>query len=260
MADEIEEIEEIDRVDGFGDDAATALDRLRAGDARGSRHRAHLEGRKGWLVDELRRRVAASSYHHWRAVGAVAIVLAIGVGVAFGSHSVFAEPGDATLPTTTTIPMVSSLTSTTSGATIVVHVAGAVRSPGVYRVAPGSRLVDLLDRAGGPGEGLDLDRVNLASIVDDGARVWFPIVGREMPGLVIDRLDAPSPVGTGRIDLNRATPAQLEELPGVGPATAAAIVAHRTTQGPFRSVDDLLMVKGLGPSKVDAIRQLVSVG
>lgn len=159
------------------------------------------------------------------------------------------------------------------GAQLVVHVAGAVAAPGVVRLPQGSRVVDAVAAAGGLRPDAEPDRVNLAAPLTDGERVVVPILGQpdpvELPGAV-----APSPASGGSaaadagatgalgqpVDLNTATVEQLDTLPGVGPATASAILDHRTSEGPFRSVDELIEVRGIGEAKLEALRDLVTVG
>jgi competence protein ComEA len=155
-------------------------------------------------------------------------------------------------------------TSSTMAPGLVVHAAGAVAVPGVHRLPAGSRVEDLLAVAGGPAADADLDRVNLAAPVTDGQRVWIPRVGEATPPAVAT--GSPAATGTeaggepdGPIDLNTATAEQLDTLPGVGPATAAAIIEHRERHGPFRAVDDLLDVPGIGDAKLAQLRDLVTV-
>ncbi|HEX2564023.1 MAG TPA: ComEA family DNA-binding protein [Acidimicrobiales bacterium] len=148
---------------------------------------------------------------------------------------------------------------------VVVHVAGAVVSPGVRRLPPGSRVTDALDAAGGALPGADLPRINLAAPLVDGQQVYVPKPGEEVPvaagaGLPGGAGDAGGgPVPGAPVDLNTATAEQLDTLPGVGPATASAIIAHREQHGPFTSVDQLLDVRGIGEAKLEQLRDLVSV-
>jgi competence protein ComEA len=157
-----------------------------------------------------------------------------------------------------------SPTSSTTAAQLVVHAAGAVVVPGIHSVPPGSRVSDLLAAAGGPAPDADLDRVNLAAAVADGERVWFPRLGEEAePPVVAGSGGGGASGGDGGppapIDLNVATAEELDTLPGVGPATAAAILEHRSTHGPFTSVEDLLDVPGIGEAKLEQLRDLVTV-
>lgn len=135
---------------------------------------------------------------------------------------------------------------------VVVHLSGAVANPGVYRLEPGLRLVDLVEAAGGAADTADLDRLNLAQVLHDGDRVHVPLIG-EAPGAAPD-LARPQAEGGVPVDINTATAAELEALPGIGPALAAAIVDERQTGGPFGSVDDLDRVSGIGPAKIDGLR------
>jgi competence protein ComEA len=140
-------------------------------------------------------------------------------------------------------------------AEVVVQIAGAVQHPGVYHLPTGGRVADLIAAAGGPVEGVDPAVLALAAKVSDGQRVYLAMPGE--PGSSAMAAGAASGAATGPLDLNAATLEQLDALPGVGPATAAAIVAYPDKHGAFRSVDDLLQIKGLGASKVDALRSLV---
>lgn len=183
--------------------------------------------------------------------------------------SVIARVGDpsVSLPMTGSDPSTATTSgraaTTTTPAAVVVHVAGAVVSPGVVRLTPGTRVADALAAAGGVRSNADMDRVNLAAPLNDGGRIYVPAVGQEA---------VPQPVGldgsgdasavpgrSGPVDLNSATVEQLETLPGVGPSTAAAIVAHRESNGPFSSIEELDEVRGIGPARLEQLRDLVVV-
>jgi competence protein ComEA len=146
--------------------------------------------------------------------------------------------------------------ATSRGAEVVVHVAGAVVSPGVYRLSDGARTIDAISAAGGARGDADIARVNLAARLSDGLRVYVPMIGETAAPIVDGSSDAATP---GPINLNVATAEQLDALPGVGPATATAIIAYRRDHGPFASVDQLLEVPGIGPSKLAQIRSLIVV-
>lgn len=162
--------------------------------------------------------------------------------------------------------------TSTAGGEVVVHVAGSVASPGLVRVRAGARVADAVVAAGGATEGADVDRLNLAALVVDASRLYVPAVG-ELEGPVLDAQggaatgessSTPGAAGAaapaGPIDLNTATAEQLDSLPGVGPATAASILAHRDEHGRFLGVDELQDVRGIGPAKFDALRDLVTAG
>lgn len=155
--------------------------------------------------------------------------------------------------------------TTPSDGTLVVHVAGAVMTPGVYALAAGARVDDAVRAAGGPGPAADVDAVNLAEPLRDGQRVYVVAVGESVPPMAGPSGAAPAAAAdasvgpVGPVDLNHADVAALDALPGVGPSTAAAIVAHREANGPFASVDELEEVRGIGPAKLEALRGLVTV-
>jgi competence protein ComEA len=142
----------------------------------------------------------------------------------------------------------------TSAVEVMVQAAGAVVSPGVYRLPLGARVQDVITAAGGPTAAANLQAVALASKIVDGQRVYVPAVGESV---TTDTVPAPPPAP---LDLNQATVEQLDALPGVGPTTAQAIVDYRSRHGPFTSVDDLLQVRGIGAAKLDGFRDLVTVG
>lgn len=185
------------------------------------------------------------------AAGAVA-VLALVVGGWFLLRQPTGSPPEDTMARAEGAPAV---TTTTAPAVLVVHAAGAVLRPGVYRVQPGARVVDVIDAAGGPAPDADVNRLNLAALVTDGSQVYLPRVGEAVPLPVGAAATAPA----GPLNLNTATIEQLDALPGIGPATAKAIIAERDRRGRFRAVDDLLDVRGIGPAKLDALRDLVTV-
>lgn len=146
--------------------------------------------------------------------------------------------------------------------TIVVHVDGAVRRPGVHELPAGARVIDAIDAADGLTGEADRARLNLAAPLGDGQRVWVPIAGEEEPPVVGPDgggATAGAEIDDGPIDLNRADQAALETLPGIGPSIAGAIIEHRTREGPFGRVEDLLEVSGIGPARLAQLEPLVTV-
>ena len=149
----------------------------------------------------------------------------------------------------------------------VVYVTGEVRRPGIVRLPPDSRVYQAVDRAGGFTAAADPEGVNLAAPLRDGDHVRVPPRGAPprasssppSPGTPIPLKPRPSGGETLRVDPNRASVAELEALPGVGPKTAAAIVAAREAQGPFRAPEDLLRVKGIGPKKLEQMRPFLDL-
>ncbi|MDP1794544.1 MAG: helix-hairpin-helix domain-containing protein [Acidimicrobiales bacterium] len=144
---------------------------------------------------------------------------------------------------------------TTTTGPLRVHAAGAVVRPGVVEVPAGARVVDVVHAAGGAAPDADLNQVNLAQLVADGERIYIPRAGEAVVALASGPSSASKGADAGGIvNLNEASESELETLPGVGPATAKAIVDYRTQNGRFRSVDDLLNVRGIGPAKLEQIK------
>ena len=142
----------------------------------------------------------------------------------------------------------------------LVHVAGAVRSPGVYHLRDGERIQDAVRRAGGPRPGADLNAINLAAKVADGQQVVVPRRGAAGPAQV-GGAAAGEPGGPPQapVSLNTATAEQLDTLDGVGPATASKILDYRRQHGGFRSIDDLGEIPGIGPKRLAALRGKVQL-
>jgi competence protein ComEA len=221
----------------------------------------------GW-PDRAREALAAWGIGRVAAGAAVAVVVAVVAGTAVLrgpappppelSLPVAGGPGDPAASTTASVAV-------TAPSEVVVHAAGAVARPGVYRLASGARVADLLDAAGGPVGDADLDRLNLAAPLEDGGRVFVPVAGAEVPPVAEGAGGDPADGGDGSgapdgpVDLNTATLDELDTLPGVGPTTAQAIIDERARRGRFRSVEDLLDVRGIGEAKLAALRDLVTV-
>jgi competence protein ComEA len=153
-------------------------------------------------------------------------------------------------------PVPSSSPAADDGADLVVDVAGKVRRPGIAVLPAGSRVVDALDAAGGARRGVDLTGLNLARLVVDGEQILVGVA--PAPGVAGDLGTAP-PEGASLVNLNTADQTVLETLPGVGPVTAEAILAWRTDNGGFTSVDELLEVDGIGEATLDDLAPLVTL-
>jgi len=163
------------------------------------------------------------------------------------------------------------------GVSILVHVAGRVKFPNVYRLAPGSRGIDAIKAAGGALPDACLDAINLAAKVKDGQQIYVPskVISRQSPvplrgptlaGSVprpqsgsassSGKLKTP---GEGYVNVNTADSAELQRLPGVGPSTAQKIIDYRAQIGRFASADQLMEVKGIGPKKLEKITPFVAL-
>jgi competence protein ComEA len=138
---------------------------------------------------------------------------------------------------------------------LLVHVVGAVRSPGLFRLDEGSRVDDAITAAGGPKPKAALELVNLASPVADGQQVVVP--ARGAGGTAAGTASSPAPAS--RVHLNTATLEELDTLPGIGPVTAQAILDYRTEHGAFSSVEELDAVSGIGPATLAELKELVDL-
>ncbi len=194
--------------------------------------------------DELRRRPVVV------AVALVGVLVLVTLAVWLRRLDDVAWPVDGEIPQVALEPTTAT---TAAPSPLLVHVVGAVQSPGVYALPPDSRVLDAVDAAGGATDEGQPNRLNLAASLIDGEQVRVPVEGEPVAG--------PAQPGgpSGPIDLNSATAADLETLPGIGPATAAAIVDHREATGRFEEVADLLEVRGIGEAKLAAIADQVVV-
>ncbi len=148
---------------------------------------------------------------------------------------------------------------------VVVHVVGAVRHPGLYRLRDGSRIADAVRRAGGASRRANLGGLNLAAPLVDGAQVVVPARVPLVPGAAGGASSATGAPGAlegvmpmQKLSLSTATAEQLDELPGVGPVTAQKILDYRAEHGFIRSIDDLDAVPGIGPARIEQLRELVT--
>jgi competence protein ComEA len=170
-----------------------------------------------------------------------------------------------------------TLVPTPTEAPMVVYISGAVNRPGVYSLPPGARIADAVQAAGGTLPVADLDAVNLAARLADEDHIIIPRKGEAPPAPVQSNprqsgvrsgpnptpapASAPTSASRGsKINVNTATAAELEALPGIGPALAARIVAYRQANGPFHSVEELRRVQGIGEAILARIRDLVTTG
>ncbi len=176
-------------------------------------------------------------------VVALALAGAVGYGLAN-------RPPDVTLtvlpPPSTPLPTLAP-----SAAPVRVHVLGAVNEPGVYTLPPALLVRDAIEAAGGASADADLERLNLAAVLQDQQQV---IVPSQQAGA------APGSPGGGLVNINTADSEILQILPSIGPATAEKIIAYRDENGPFLTVDDIIGVKGIGDVTLEKLRPLISVG
>jgi len=142
---------------------------------------------------------------------------------------------------------------------LTVHVAGAVNRPGLYQLKEGSRVADALERAGGPTADALIDNVNLAAKVTDGQKILItraaPSQSSTAGAAAVEQAATPG----GLVNINIASEAELDRLPGIGPSMARRIIDYREKKGSFSSVNELDNVEGIGPSKLGELKDLVTI-
>jgi competence protein ComEA len=243
----------------------TPQDQAFWGDARAGRVGMPPRPRSESMFEALRER-----FGDWRSDArfgvAILVVVAVVAGILWyriGVSSGDDDPAPAKRTTTSTKPLTptsGASAATTADGGVVVHVAGAVARPGVVELARGSRVIDAIEAAGGGTPEADLDRLNLAAKLADGERVLVQRVGEPAVANGTDGGAGDETTATGGlVNLNTATQVQLEELPGIGPTLAAAIVDERERRGGFRSVNELRDVRGIGEKRFADLRERVTV-
>jgi competence protein ComEA len=252
-----------------------------------SRRARPVPGVDGRLPPPRLARSLAERLREWRSDARFGVVLLVIVAVlagviwyriGTGGDARAGSPASDARPAAPTTATTLAPTNTSTGASvdakqpdrIAVHVAGAVARPGVVELAAGARVIDAVEAVGGAPADADLDRLNLAAKLVDGERVFVPKAGQADPGVVPG---ASGEAGTsggsgvpaggvtpgGKLNLNTATQAQLEELPGIGPTYAQAIIAERQRRGGFKSVNELRSVRGIGDKRFADLAPLVTV-
>jgi competence protein ComEA len=238
-----------------------------------------------WLPDTTKSNGAAGWVAAVRAdPGRAGVITLAVVGVIAVLVTVFTLARDKPPPVVSAklppVEMVSSASPTPGPAPpgadgpVVASVVGLVHKPGLVTLAPGARIADALTAAGGALDGADLIGLNMAQRVTDGEQIIVGIsaapgqpaaMGSSISsGATVAPTEAPSTAGTtpapgGLVDLNAATVEELDTLPGIGPVTAAAIIAWRDANGRFTSIDQLGDVDGIGPARLEKLRDLVRV-
>jgi comEA protein len=180
------------------------------------------------------------------------LAICAGLTIIGAAVSFFIRPAGST--SKAILPTFASTTSLAQQ--VVVDVGGAVANPGVYKLHNNSRVIDALRAAGDIVAGADLSQINRAALVRDGDRIYVPRVGESAPATVVA---GGGSAASALVNVNTATAEQLDSLPGVGPATAQAIISYRTEHGRFTSVTDLQKVSGIGPAKFAKMKDLVRV-
>jgi len=179
----------------------------------------------------------------------VLILFALTIGLA-GFYFLNSRPQADSIAIKEVTPMVAPV----APADLIINVAGKVRNPGVYQLPPGSRVIDAIKAAGDQLKGVDISDVNLARTLVDGEQILVGSVKYSSGKMIIKKISPDNP-----LDINRATLAQLDTLPGIGPVTAGRIIDYRIKVGRINNLDELKKISGLGGSKFEEIKALLRV-
>jgi competence protein ComEA len=179
----------------------------------------------------------------------VLILFALTIGLA-GFYFLNSRPQVESVAIQEVAPMVAPI----APADLIINVAGKVRNPGVYQLPPGSRVIDAIKAAGDQLKGVDISDVNLARTLVDGEQILVGSVKYSSGKVIIKKISPDNP-----LDINRATMAQLDTLPGIGPVTAGRIIDYRIKVGRINNLDELKKISGLGGSKFEEIKALLRV-
>ncbi len=179
----------------------------------------------------------------------VLILFALTIGLA-GFYFLNSRPQVESVAIQEVTPMVAPV----APADLIINIAGKVRNPGVYQLPPGSRVIDAIKAAGDQLKGVDISDVNLARTLVDGEQILVGSVKYSSGKVIIKKISPDNP-----LDINRATLAQLDTLPGIGPVTAGRIIDYRIKVGRINNLDELKKISGLGGSKFEEIKALLRV-
>ena len=157
-------------------------------------------------------------------------------------------------PTPQAVDVVTPLINQVEQSKLIINVAGKVKSPGVYQLPPGSRVIDAIEAAGNQLKGVDISDINLARLLVDGEQILVGGNRLQSSKSVARKITADNP-----LDINRATLAQLDTLPGIGPVTAQRIIDYRNKVGRINALDELKKISGLGGAKFEEIKSLLRV-
>ena len=157
-------------------------------------------------------------------------------------------------PATQAVDVVTPLINQVEQSKLIINVAGKVKSPGVYQLPPGSRVIDAIEAAGNHLKGVDISDINLARLLVDGEQILVGGNRLQSSKSVARKITVDNP-----LDINRATLAQLDTLPGIGPVTAQRIIDHRNKVGRINALDELKKISGLGGAKFEEIKSLLRV-
>lgn len=190
------------------------------------------------------------------------VVLAIALQPRANAIPALAELGDESAAPDASVAVTPAEPTASAPATVLIHVAGAVKHPGVYELQAGDRVIDAIEAAGGVTEAADAEQLNFARPLVDGEQIYVPEPGEAPPaGASGDSVEGGSGGGSsgGLVNLNTASATELETLPRIGPAMSQRIIDYREQHGGFTSIDQLKDVAGIGDATFDGLKDLVTV-
>lgn len=203
------------------------------------------------------------------------LLIFIGIGgiilfvIAYYIYSIMAQPDYEQLDTISEEITHETIENVENEEEIVIHIAGQVKNPGIIRTKEGARIADIIEQAGGLTEAADISNVNLAYTIEDGQKITIPskteeaikeyISNENGEGVIQESTESQIGTTTNTININKATIEELQQLPGIGEATAARIIEYRKENGEFKQIEDLKNVSGIGEAKFEAIKESIRV-
>lgn len=187
------------------------------------------------------------------------VVLAIALQPRANAIPALAELGDETAAPSASEVATPGEPAASAPATVLVHVAGAVKNPGVYELPTGDRVIDAIEAAGGVTEAADAEQLNFARPLVDGEQIYVPEPGETPPAGAFGGSAEGGGSSGSLVNLNTASATELETLPRIGPAMSQRIIDYRDQHGGFTSIDQLKDVAGIGDATFDGLKDLVTI-
>ena len=201
----------------------------------------------------------------------IAIAAIVAIGIMYFIYNKNQVKEDINIENEILVNSVITNENNTNDEIVIIHITGSVKNPGIVKLKEESRIEDAIEAAGGLTENADITKVNLAYIVEDGTKIKIPSASEEDIGdediidsksgdnIIIEENTVSSNNSTQTININKATEKEFETLPGIGPSLASKIIEYRNQNGKFGSIDDIKNVNGIGDSKYEKIKDLITV-
>ena len=201
----------------------------------------------------------------------IAIAGIVAIGIMYFIYNKNQVKEDINIENEILVNNVSTNENNTNDDMVIIHITGSVKNPGIVKLKEESRIEDAIEAAGGLTENADITKVNLAYVVEDGTKIKIPSASEEDIGdediidsksgdnIIIEENTISSNNSTQTININKATEKEFETLPGIGPSLASKIIEYRNQNGKFGSIEDIKNVNGIGDSKYEKIKDLITV-